>query len=255
MKYKIGIISHNRPGNVQKIQEVINTHEVTFYVNDGEAEAYKAAGALRVVECGTNICQARNMAIKEATEIERISIQVSDDLKGIKRVHLEPHTYKRLQSDITFKEVVDALIKEMLSHGAYYGGVAINNNPLNYTGLDVSYNKLVVCDLIAVMPTGVLFDEEMYLKEDYAITITELLAGRNVVRLNNMLCNFPHRENEGGANGYRTTEAEAAANARVMAKWPEYVKPHATRENQISLNYLNIQLARAGAQQKNLFDL
>lgn len=241
LKCHIAVISHKRPENVKKILEAIEKtpKEVTFYVNDGERMDYIRAGAVNVVEAGTDICMARNAAIDDAGSYP--SIQTSDDLKRIKKIHMMGG--KRQTFAISFDEVIFELMGIMRRSKFNYGGTAVTSNQLNYTGKDISTDKLIVCDLICVM-NGTRFDPKMALKEDYDLTIDQLLRYGGVIRLDNILCEFPHRENKGGANTYRNSKSEAEATKKLFDKWGNLIKPHATREGQISLNYKLIREAR-----------
>ena len=250
LKAHVAVISHKRPQNVKKIMEIVG--DCTFYVNDGEGKEYLEAGALDVQECGTNICQARNKAIKEARMKGLPSIQVSDDLKSLKRVKFDDEK-KHLVYPVEFNYVCETMLKELNRTGYIYGGVAVTTNRLNYTGDDFSYDKLIVCDLVCIMPhENLMFDENMALKEDYDFTITNLLEVGGVVRCNQFLCDFPHRDNVGGANTYRNNDSEKQATERLLSKRAGLIKKHPTREGQISLNYQAIQKMANG--QENLFD-
>jgi hypothetical protein len=252
LRAHIAVISHKRPHNVKHIQELIG--ECTFFVNTGEKEAYQAAGALHVYECGTNICQARNKAIYYAGLNNLPSIQVSDDLRSLKRVSISMDTsydQQRLVLPTTFADVVTTMIEELDRTQFIYGGVAVTTNRLNYVGEDFSYDKLIVCDLVCIMPRLYEFDEAMALKEDYDMTIRQLIEVGGVVRCNQFLCDFPHRDNEGGANTYRNTESELDATKKLHTKWGNLIKKHPTRPGQIALNYFQIKLKKAG--QQNLF--
>lgn len=243
----IAVISHKRPFNVQKIKEIIG--ECTFFVNTGEKQTYLDAGAKYVIECGENICQARNTAIREARKYNLPSIQVSDDLRSLKKVQLKEG--KHIVEEVKFEFVCETMLNELKTKNYVYGGVAVTTNRLNYTGEDFSYDKLIVCDLICVMPSKYEFDENMALKEDYDLTITQLIEVGGVVRCNQFLCDFPHRDNKGGANTYRDNETEQVATEKLYEKWGFCIKKHATREGQISLNYQEINLKKGG--QTNLF--
>lgn len=240
----VAVISHKRPYNVPKIQAIIGP--ATFYVNIGEISDYVKAGANNIVECGDNIVAARNAAMQEASTMNLPCIQVSDDLRSLKRVTLNKGEYRVTPVDFTV--VAGTLIFELQQNKLNYGGVAVTTNRLNYTGTDVDYDKLVVNDLICIMPNTCMFDETVALKEDYDLTIHELLNTGGVVRCNNFLCDFPHRDNEGGANTYRTSEAEQKATEALHNKWGDLIKKHPTREGQISLNYKEIQRRKAGQQ-------
>ena len=243
----IGVISHKRPFNIKKITEIIG--DCTFYVNIGEGLDYLNAGAKQVVECGTNICEARNKAIEDARKQDLPSIQVSDDLRNLKQVSL--FEGKHQVKEISFNDVCKTMLDELKNKGYFYGGVAVTTNRLNYVGEDFSYNKLIVCDLVCIMPSSYKFDVNMALKEDYDLTITQLIEVGGVVRCNQFLCDFPHRDNTGGANTYRNSNSEYEATQKLYAKWGNCIKKHATREGQISLNYNAIQERKGG--QTNLF--
>lgn len=240
----ITVISHKRAGNVTKIQDLIG--DCSFYVNKGEYVDYISAGAKVVYECGDNIVAARNKAIQHASELNLPCIQVSDDLRSLKRVSLIND--KHVVEPVTFTDVVLTLLHELKIHNFNFGGVAVTTNRLNYTGKDTDYNKLVVNDLICIMPNTCKFDEAVALKEDYDLTISELLTTGGVVRCNNFLCDFPHRDNDGGANTYRNNVTEQAATEALHAKWGDLIKKHPTRDGQISLNYKKIAERKAGQQ-------
>lgn len=238
----IAVISHKRPFNVKAIMNIIGP--CTFFVNVGEYEEYINAGAIRVIECGTNICHARNMAIKHAKELNLPSIQVSDDLRSLKRVYMNGES--RFVEPVIFEDVCKTMLYELERKKFFYGGVAVTTNRLNYTGEDFSYDKLIVCDLVCIMPGPYTFDEKMALKEDYDMTISQLIEVGGVVRCNQFLCDFPHRDNKGGANTYRNGITEEEATKNLYDKWGPLIKKHATREGQISLNYKAIIDRRAG---------
>lgn len=134
----LAIISTGRPQNVQFIQKFCAPYDCHWYVNDGERRAYIEAGALSVKECGNNISSARNEALLDAWGKELISCQLSDDIRHIKIID---RTKK--QKLIEFQEAVNTLLITQIATGCKIVGVAPTENPLNYTGDDVSINKLV----------------------------------------------------------------------------------------------------------------
>lgn len=248
----LAIISTQRPQNVKFMQQLCAGHKCHWFVNDGEAVAYYNEGAHEVIQGAANICHARNRAITNANVYELPCIQISDDLRSIKLVAL--NNGKRVTEFIDVTRTAEMLIYEVARNNANFGGVAINNNPLNYIGTDVDTNKLIVNDFICLMPGANYFDEALALKEDYDYCVSELLAGRKIVRLNNILCDFPHRQNEGGANTYRNDTTEAAVTRALIAKWPKYIVPHKTRPGQVSLDYKAIQRRINGAEPKDMFN-
>lgn len=237
-KYHLAITSHKRPQNVQFMQKICEGNICNWYVINGEKQDYLNAGAHNVYETLPGISIARNTALRHAFEQQLPSIQLSDDLRNIKKIRIE--NGKRIKEFISFNEVCQILISELIKKQFYYGGVAVTSNPLNYTGIDISYEKLIVCDLNCFMPGCPFFDEELLQKEDYDMTIRNILQFGGVVRLDNILCDFPHRQNDGGANTYRNFESEKLAMEALIKKWPNYLKHHNTRENQVSLIVNNI---------------
>lgn len=251
--FHLAIISHNRPHNVEFMQTLCAPLQCHWYVNDGELDAYDKAGAHNVRECGTNICQARNLAIKDAAEANIPCIQISDDLRSVKTICLDD-AGKRMTVFTTVENICQYLIFHMQAHQCLYGGVAVSSNPLNYNGDDISTDKLIVNDFICVMPGGGAFDENLALKEDYDMSIRHLF-GNGVLRLNNVLCDFPHRQNMGGANDYRNDITEAAATEKLLAKWPQFVKMNPRRPGQVLLNYKAIRAHKADETKTKLFDI
>lgn len=236
----ISVISHNRPQNIDKITSLVG--DCTFFVNKGEKESYIRGGAKRVIECGDDICDARNKAIKIAFSLKLPCIQVSDDLRYLRKIYFPEGQEKRKVIPATFNEVVKTMLGELKRTGLKYGGIAVTSNRMNYVkDVNFSYDKLIVNDLICIMPDcNFIFDKEMALKEDYDFTLVNILLNKGVVRCNQFFGQFPHRENEGGANEYRSFEAEKKANERLIRKWGDFIKKHPSRENQISLNYSTI---------------
>jgi hypothetical protein len=249
----VAVISHKRTENIQKIQEVLGCG-VTFYVNKGCGAEYEGAGAERVVECGHDIVSAHNRATIEAWHNKLPSWHISDDLKKITQIKLLDG--KRVITPTTFNEVANDIQRAIDMNEAVYGAVAVNSNPLNYTGEDYSFDKLIVNDMFCIWPNAdeaieaALFDPAVALKEDYDMCIRQLVAGRPIIRANKYLCDFPHRQNAGGANTYRNTETEDAATQALYNKWGSLIKKHATRPGQISLNYKEIEQYKRGQTNK-----
>jgi hypothetical protein len=250
--FLLAIISTGRSNNVEFMQELCKPFICSWYVNYNEGIEYTKAGANMVTECGFNICHARNAAIADAKNANIPCIQISDDLKSIKEISFDENT-KRIKKFVSVEYVCNLLISKLKEHNAYYGGVAVSANPLNYSGIDTDSDKLVVNDFICMMPGPYIFDESVALKEDYDMCIHQLVDRHPIIRLNNILCDFPHRNNKGGANTYRNDLTEAAATRAIMKKWPKYVLPHKTRPGQISLNYKAIKAFLNGIEPSTLF--
>lgn len=247
---RLAIISTGRPGNVPFMKKFCAPYKCHWYVNDGERQAYMDAGADIVQECGNNISEARNAALRNAWGNELISCQLSDDIRSIK--YIDKNTKPKI---IEFDTAL-TIMHRVLAYGlkkTKIVGVAPTDNALNYTGEDVSDGKLVGFSLFLYAPTGPLFDPAVALKEDYDMNIQHIIDGNAILRCNTLLCNFPHRQNEGGANTYRNDSTEAAATRALMAKWPKYIIPHKTRPGQVSLDYRALEKRKNGIEPTSLF--
>lgn len=247
----LSIMSHARPNNVKFMQKMCEPFICNWYVINGEEQDYINAGAHNVFGCPPGISIARNIAMEHAFTLGLPSIQISDDLRNIKQIHLD--NGKRITQFVTVEKVADMLIWALTQSKFFYGGVAVTSNALNYTGTDVTFDKLVVCDFNCFLPGCMSFDNNLKQKEDYDMTVRQLLEHGGVVRLDNVLCDFPHRNNAGGANTYRNFDTEKLAMEELIKKWPFYFKLHRTRENQVSLDTKRIFQDRK-FKQANLFE-
>jgi hypothetical protein len=239
-RFHMAIISTKRPERVAPMLKMLGTVSSTWYVTEGEEGHYLAAGLPkdRVRGCRKNISAARNAALKDARLDSACSIQSSDDLRNVHTLNLVGSKYEK--KIITIHDAISTLLQTGLRTKQVYGGVALTNNPLNYQGKPVSFNKFVACDLIYVEKSCSLFDESVALKEDYDMTLSAILTHGGVFRCENILCDFPHRDNAGGANTYRTTEAEKFITQKMFKKWGDLIAPHPLRAGQIILNYAKI---------------
>lgn len=250
--FHLAIISTKRPENVEFMQKLCEPIECHWYVNAGELDVYRFAGAHNVHAGAQNICEARNLALEHAFGNDLPCIQISDDLRSIKYYCMQDG--KRKFNFQTVHNVAQELILLLWANKLIYGGVAVSNNALNYTGEDISTDKLIVNDFICMMPSVYRFDEDLALKEDYDMSIRQLIEVGGVLRLNNVLCDFPHRQNKGGANTYRNDSTEGAATERLLKKWPQFVKMNPRRPGQVLLNYPAIRGHKTSTK-NNLFNL
>lgn len=255
MDFHLAIISTGRPHNVEFMQRMCEPYKCHWYVNTGESDEYLKAGAYRVTAVATNICEARNIALVDAFVRHNPlpCIQISDDLRNIKSISIDTEMGKRTRFE-TVADTCNELIHRLIENKLLYGGVAVSSNPLNYMGVDTSTDKLIVNDFICMMPCDYRFDETLALKEDYDMSIRHLIEVGGVLRMNDILCEFPHRQNAGGANSYRDEFTESVATALLIEKWPNFIRMNPRRPGQVLLNYKAIREFKSN-KKNNLFDL
>jgi hypothetical protein len=217
------VISHLRPGNVEPMTRLIGP--ATWYVGNGEATAYAEAGAAMVVESG-GLCPSRNAALRDAWASGLPCLQLSDDLKRIRKAPED--------TPMSFDEAVALMRDRTAEHGFPLAGVAPTANAYFYSK-PVTTDGFVVGDMILVQSCGVFFDESLRLKEDYDYTLQHFRDFGGAVRCNEILATFAHRTNPGGACAVRTSKLERASIDRLKAKWGERIKDNPRRPDEILL--------------------
>ena len=227
-KIWVACISHARPQNVEKIHKHIIC---TWYTKTKETDAYVSFGAKSVREIDGNIVVARNAAILEARNQGcDYCLQLSDD---VSRFYEFISDKKAISVDFQY---VFEKMASYLSPKCVLVGLSIQNNTRNYKKTFFTTNKLVVNDCVLIN-TKFLYDENANLKEDYDMFLTLVTKGHSVIRIDNLAGAFPHRENKGGANGYRNFFVEQKCNLYIFKKWKSLVRNHKTRVNQIEIDY------------------
>ncbi|MEV6817820.1 hypothetical protein AB0M72_03600 [Nocardiopsis dassonvillei] len=222
------VISARRPLAPEAMNLFLETAPgpVRWYVDYGEAADYRAAGAVEVIEVG-GLVQARNAALADAFAEGRACVQVSDDLRRLRR-------HSAIGGGAAgLGEVIEAMSVACAETGATLAGLPPTDNEF-YTPADPRYRHgvFIVGDLIFVRPSPQRFDRQLRLKEDYDFTVQHDQAA-GAVRVQTYLASFAHRDNRGGAVSYRTMEAEAEAIGYLMHKWPGRFRLNGRRPGEI----------------------
>jgi hypothetical protein len=180
----VAVFSHLRATNVAKMTEQIG--DATWFVGEGEGDAYRAAGAKHVVESG-GLCRSRNAAIDAAQAHGATCLQMSDDLT---RIQVAVRGEKKVVAEnADFWHVVSLIQKGMSQVGAKLGGAAPTNNPF-YANVDkpVHPSAFIVGDFLLIeRGCSLRFDETMTLKEDYDYTLQHLMRYGVVARRDDVL--------------------------------------------------------------------
>ncbi len=231
--YQVYVISSRRSANVRNYPL-----HYTWVVREDEVQDYLNAGAINVV-VGGNLMDSRNKALDHAFEQGKICVQLSDDLVSAKRLvsqtgaRHKDRVFEKLEID----EAVSILVEEIQQVSAHLAGVQPTANGMN-TNIKKPYKTaaFIIADFIAVKPTELRFDSRLSLKEDYDYTLQHIKKYRSVLRLENLLLDFKHYTNEGGAVQYRNEEREQENIHYLKKKWGTLIKDHPTRPNEILLN-------------------
>ncbi|MEK0347050.1 MAG: hypothetical protein QQN44_01815 [Nitrosopumilus sp.] len=229
-KIHIAIISHKRPENVEKMEDIIGIPEnLNWYVGQNEKKTYKHAQG-SVIEVG-NLCESRNKAIQIANSEDKYCLQLSDDLKECGMV-----TASGQLSTPNFTEIIKEMYNILSATPLYLAGVAPTGNLFFYNQLKpIGLKHFILGDLMLIKRNKLRFDEKLSLKEDYDYTLQHIKTYGGVVRLNYILPNFKHRVNKGGAVDRRTDEREQEAIEYLKNKWGSSIRDNPRRKNEILL--------------------
>ena len=97
-------------------------------------------------------------------------------------------------------------------------------------------NLFVVGSCCAIKPgSGLYFDTNLKLKEDYDYTAQHIAKFGGVLRCDDLLASFSHYSNSGGAVDIRSDHEERLAIQLLKNKWPEWIKDHPRRRNEVLL--------------------
>lgn len=227
-EYWLGIVSAKRPDNVNKIHERVGLG--TWLVPTEEVSLYEEQGAT-VVDGGEfpNLVATRNLALDLAFEQGLPCVQTDDDFVKIKRAYGKQRT-----EEITFNDAVDLMIGRLQRAELFYGAVAPTTNPF-FVGDITSKTGFCIASFCVTLPCGLRFDAKLTLKEDYDYTLQHIATFGGVVRSNDLLAEYKHYSNSGGAVAVRSTPNEQRNIAYLKSKWGEAIRDNPRRPNEILL--------------------
>jgi hypothetical protein len=235
--WRVFVISARRPLNVPAMHQrwFGTTEPVTWVVPEEDAEAYAAAGAQHLLPvphppAGSGrypLPAARNAALHAATAAGQVCIQTDDDLR---RLCLLTKDGKR--RDVPWPRVRDLLIGA-LDGSARLAGTAPTSNVLSarHTTTRAGFILGSLCATDAATPR---WDETIPLKEDYDYSCAHITTYGQVARMNWIIPDYAHYSNRGGAVSFRNEQNENETTRLLLARWPQYLKPHPSRPHELS---------------------
>lgn len=229
-KVHLAIISHKRPENIEKMEEIVgNPERIHWYVGKNDKKAYRSALG-EVIEVG-DLCKSRNKAIQLANSEDKYCLQLSDDLKECGMVSSSGQLNKP-----NFTEIIKEMFKILSTTPLYLAGVAPTANLFFYNPLKpIGLKHFILGDMMLIKRNKLKFDEKLSLKEDYDYTLQHIKTYGGVLRLNYILPSFKHRVNKGGAVDIRTDEKEQQAIQYLKNKWGSCIRDNPRRKNEILL--------------------
>jgi hypothetical protein len=224
----IAIISHARPLNVVKMQRHLDGLPCTWYVASEDIDLYTRAGAQMVIASG-GLINSRNRALDDAGD--NLCLQLSDDLQAVKQA-----TRTSQSKPMTLAAAMGLMVNALQASPFYLCGTAPTDNDFYYSPARRIGSGFIVGDMILVKPCPLRFDGQLRLKEDYDYTLQHMRYYGGVLRMNEILCSFQHRDNAGGAVEYRNSDLERDSIRYLRRKWGNLIKDNPKRPDEILLN-------------------
>jgi len=228
--YHLAIISARRPQNVPDM--VAQGVEGTWYVPDEDIDAYQQAGAASVVGCGPypGLSEARNRALDDAFAAELPCVQTDDDLTGVRRAYSPKHTEPML-----FRDATSLMLRRLEASPYRLAAIAPTPNAYFYRR-PITTHAFCIASFCAVLPSPERFDTALRVKEDYDFSLQHMVKYGGVARCDDILANYKHYRNAGGAVGYRSDIVEQEAIATLRRRWGDWVRLNPRRVNEVLLN-------------------
>jgi len=212
------IISHNRPENVKKMEELTDIGEkLHWYVGKDEKKSYKDAIG-EVIE-GGNLCESRNKALQLANSEDKSCLMLDDDLV---KIEMFTSLGKR---ELSFANMVHEMRVVLDGSPLCLAGTATTGNRYFFhPERPYGYKHFIGgwCTL-SKFPIDIFYDEKLKTKEDYDITLQHIAKYGGVIRLNYLVPTFLHWNNKGGVVDTRTDAVERKSIAYLKKKWKESV--------------------------------
>jgi len=224
MNYQVYVIS---AGRYDKLNFTIEQKlKYIFCVKNGEKQLYEKNNCKNVYETG-NLIDSRNFALEHAFKLNKICVQLSDDIKKvvINKNFGEP---KEVNIDLAIEDIVN---KFNNVKGVNLLGIPPTDNYF-FANKIVSVNTFCIGDMLFVKPSEIRFDTQLTLKEDYDFTLQHKQKA-DVIRYQKYLFTFEHYTNKGGAVDIRNDKEEQKNIMILKSKWGNKIKLNPKRKNEI----------------------
>lgn len=213
------VISKGRWGSIPKHYDLSNWF---FVVPKNEIEHYRELGCKNVIEDGGGLVNARNIALDY--EQHKYCLQLSDDagkcFVGKKETSLA--------------EVIELQLNIAERYSFPLLGICPVFNSF-YQSNKIS-NGFVIGDFTLTEPNfKPRYDTKLKLKEDYDLSCKSIATYGVAARNYNVIIDFKHYKNKGGAVDYRTDSLEKETCEYLLKKFPLLLKPNVKRKNELLL--------------------
>jgi len=200
--------------------------EAVSYVPARETQEYKAAGVANVVSVPDDvrgITATRNW-ILDNTESDWV-VFIDDDVKQAGFCHMMHHRMKHRKIANWVAEFARLFeITEDMQYRIW--GVSTDGAPRSvYPYKPFLWRSYITASCMGIRnSTGIRFDEEFKVKEDYEMCLRCIVEDGGIVAARYLYWVNSHWTDDGGCKDYRTSQIEKKAIAKLKAKYPGMVR-------------------------------
>lgn len=170
----IAVISHQRAKKSYAYARRHGYDMASVYVRADQVQDYKNAGWVDV-RVGGGLCEAKNMALRDAEADMKWCLILSDDITKFSKIITKGE--RNYYEFTSFRVLLKEMASRMVEFDCMLGGLPPVNNPLFFNPEKKNiFSRFIIGDFNLIRPgSDIRFDEEMKLKEDYDFTLQYLL--------------------------------------------------------------------------------
>ena len=212
-------------------------HEVILVVNQNEIKDYRSAGLTNPIwEHDFNFIPTIRNFILEKVGVGNNVIVMDDDIKSFGK--FIPRNKKNIKHEISINNFLTILKQGFINLPDYvkFFGVSPTTNPLNYNpNKPISKNVFILGSVQCIRVTeGLIYDEALPLKADYAFTAENIRQGFTVARFNYLYADNDFDKLAGGRQCYSKGDTDRMLSFEyLLRKYPNYFKPNPKRKYEL----------------------
>ena len=254
MKISVNVPSYKRPNDIKTLEYL---PYCCIWVDGSDYDAYKKANPnAKIVKCADgvqgNLCRVLNYILDE--EFKRgmdVVLILDDDIRYIERFEVSEITgygYERYK--LNADEVLQMIEKYSIMAqdlGAKFWGLNINPDQRCYHHNTPFSTKSYIGGPFRCHLKGsrCRYDERLFFKDDYDMTLQQLNMERVVLRVNAYHYICEQSTNVGGLAAYRNRDREYEQCEMLIKKWGGHIfsydetnKGHTTKEKKLDYNLI-----------------
>lgn len=235
MNYKVYCPTYKRV-KIAKSHNLFLPEHFIYVVREEQYQEYKNAFPqceFMQIPRGTvkDLTQTRNWILEN--KISDYVVQIDDDYTAFN------WNFERKLIQLTPEQIhhqIVNLIQLCLDAGTGMFGINTLTDPKAYSiNKPYSWNCPILGPFQGIVDTDMRYDEELFLKEDYDMSLQMLKKHRRIVRSNFLSYAVDHLNAPGGCQDYRTIEEERRQNKMLKDKWGDVVHENYMHENSINM--------------------